>query len=397
MNRTLSIILIVLLIAVIIVALILFSKNSDLSAQLKAKERLLADLESKVTLLEKDLARVKDALGKAPRPDEVAELEDKVRKLEDELARAEKATACAEELDRLKKDLAGEKEARAGLEKELAKEKEARAGLEKEVTREKEARAGLEKELAGLKAQAPGPPVGPAEPAEPTDCTELEKQLAEKEARLGELGAQVDKLQAMVESLKAGGPGDEGKIKELLAEVQALQAELAELSGEKEKTAAELSDLKKAYETMVADLKKEIENKEVTISQIKENLSITFVDSILFESGHARITPEGRRTLTKVGQTLGGIKDRRIMIVGHTDSQNISRNWQKLFPTNWELSTARAVAVTRFFIDQGLVDPAVLEAAGRSFYAPVADNDSEEGRARNRRVEIIIAPRPAGE
>ena len=81
------------------------------------------------------------------------------------------------------------------------------------------------------------------------------------------------------------------------------------------------------------------------------------------------------------------------MVVGHTDNVPITSEYRSKFPTNWELSAARAAQVVRYFQRVNGLDPKNMEAVGRSFYDPVADNDSKEGRAQNRRVNIIIAPR----
>ena len=82
-----------------------------------------------------------------------------------------------------------------------------------------------------------------------------------------------------------------------------------------------------------------------------------------------------------------------ITVIGHTDNKPIHPDYQFKFPSNWELSSARASAVVRYFQETIGLDPESLEAVGRAFYDPIAPNDTEEGRAQNRRVEIIIAPK----
>ena len=117
------------------------------------------------------------------------------------------------------------------------------------------------------------------------------------------------------------------------------------------------------------------------------------VDRILFKTGKATITSEGAKVLRKVGKTLKNVKDKKIRVVGHTDNVKIiSKNRYYKYPSNWELSAARAARVIRFFQHKVGLDPTKMEAVGRSFYDPIASNDTPEGRAQNRRVNIIIAP-----
>ena len=89
---------------------------------------------------------------------------------------------------------------------------------------------------------------------------------------------------------------------------------------------------------------------------------------------------------------MKNIKGKKIRVTGHTDPIPIRRDYQYKFPSNWELSAARAASVVRYFQEKIDLDPKEMEAVGRSFYQPEASNDTKEGRARNRRVEILIAP-----
>jgi chemotaxis protein MotB len=116
-------------------------------------------------------------------------------------------------------------------------------------------------------------------------------------------------------------------------------------------------------------------------------LVVTVVtDQVLFGSGSAGLVGDGQRLLAVVGQALGGIPN-TIMVEGHTDSIPISTS---AFPSNWELSTARAGAVVRFFQQQVGLPAGRLQAAGFGDQRPVDTNDTEAGRARNRRVEVVV-------
>jgi chemotaxis protein MotB len=166
---------------------------------------------------------------------------------------------------------------------------------------------------------------------------------------------------------------------------------------EQTKKVAELSEIqmkqmKTTYEELISGLKDQIQNKEVTIKEFKDALSLNFVDRILFEFGKADLTPEGKKILEKVGEALKNIKGKKIRVTGHTDNVPIRRDYEFKFPSNWELSAARAASVVRYFQDNTGLDPVDMEAIGRSFYQPVASNDTDADRAQNRRVEIFIAP-----
>jgi chemotaxis protein MotB len=177
---------------------------------------------------------------------------------------------------------------------------------------------------------------------------------------------------------------------------QSLQACEKNLSEQDQKVAqraeAEMKQMKATQDKLVSELKDQIQKQEVTIKESQESLSLNFVDRILFEFGKADLTPEGEKVLKKVGEALKNIKGKKIRVTGHTDNVPIRPDYIYKFPSNWELSAARAASVVRYFQEKIDLDPKDLEAVGRSFYQPEASNDTKEGRARNRRVEILIAP-----
>jgi chemotaxis protein MotB len=162
---------------------------------------------------------------------------------------------------------------------------------------------------------------------------------------------------------------------------------------ERETKVSSASQDKTTQEALVASLKEQVQKQEVTIKEIREGLSVTLVDRILFDSGKATLKPGGEKVLGKIGETLKNIQDKRIRVVGHTDNVQIGQELRNKFPTNWELSAARAATVVRYFQEKSGLKPEDLEAVGRSFFQPVASNDAKEGRDQNRRVEIIIAPK----
>src|SRR5207253_3364522 len=104
------------------------------------------------------------------------------------------------------------------------------------------------------------------------------------------------------------------------------------------------------------------------------------------------IKPGGAAALRKVAAILRTVKDKQILVEGHTDAVDIKGELAKTYATNWELSAARATTVVRFLEDAG-VDPSNLGAAGFSKFRPVADNTTESGKSQNRRIEIVLTPK----
>lgn len=215
---------------------------------------------------------------------------------------------------------------------------------------------------------------------------ELESAGAAKDERIAELNGKLLEAVGSLERLEA-------KIMDASSTMADLRHETLELSKKARQKEIEIENVTNTYENLVADLREELDSREVRIEQIKDMISIEVVDSILFPPGMAAITPDGERVLQKVGDVLKDIEDRMVRVVGHTDNIPIRAEYRTIYPTNWELSAARACSVARFFQHRTGLPPSRLEPVGRSFYSPVAGNDTEEGRALNRRVTITIGPR----
>jgi chemotaxis protein MotB len=152
-----------------------------------------------------------------------------------------------------------------------------------------------------------------------------------------------------------------------------------------EKTA--LEQRSREYESLAASLDKEIRAGQVKLTELKGKLTVRLAEKVLFASGSATIGKEGRAALSKIAEAFRDVHGRIIRVEGHTDNVPIHT---ARFPSNWELSAARAIAVVRLLEEQK-VDPALLGAAGYGEFQPVAPNDNPEGRAENRRIEISLA------
>jgi len=133
-----------------------------------------------------------------------------------------------------------------------------------------------------------------------------------------------------------------------------------------------------------------LESRDVTISQLQGKLTVNILDRVLFDSGEAELKPDGSVVLRKVADILAQHSNLKVHVIGHTDNIPIRASARSKFASNWELSTARAIAAVRFLTESAGVDPRRLGALGYGEFRPVADNSTAEGRARNRRIAITI-------
>jgi chemotaxis protein MotB len=214
----------------------------------------------------------------------------------------------------------------------------------------------------------------------------LEKLAVENSTIKGERDNQLREKKELEQLLRTKSDTLSQNVSELRQKIATLEAENMELRKVREDKAREVSTI---YEKLLQDMKNEIAFGQVTISELRGKLSVTMEAAILFDSGRVDIKPDGLAILLKMVETLKGVKERTIRIEGHTDNMAITGALARTFPTTWELSAARAISVTRYLQRQG-VDPSLLSAAAFGGYRPVADNDTREGRARNRRIEITL-------
>ncbi len=178
----------------------------------------------------------------------------------------------------------------------------------------------------------------------------------------------------------------------LSQQVDTLNAEKASLSQASADKDAELAKLKGTYDELVGNLKNEISSGQIQVTQLKDKLTLNMVEKILFNSGQAEVKETGKKVLNKIAAALKNIQDKDVRVEGYTDNIPLSPKLQDRFPTNWELSTARATNVVRYLEEKTGFDPSRLIAAGFGQYHPISTNDTEEGRAQNRRIDIVLVP-----
>lgn len=161
---------------------------------------------------------------------------------------------------------------------------------------------------------------------------------------------------------------------------------LEDMNAEKEKA---LNELSRQADQIEKQLRVEIENGEITLKRYKTKTIINIDNSILFDSGQAMLKKKVRKSLAKIARAINKYPENNIQIEGHTDNVPIHT---EQFPSNWELSSARALAVLRFFADKTDMDPRKLSAVGYGEYHPLAPNDTKKNKRMNRRVDIVILP-----
>jgi chemotaxis protein MotB len=182
------------------------------------------------------------------------------------------------------------------------------------------------------------------------------------------------------------------KLEKLEAEKAELAAAKAELERSVQAKTGELEQLKGTADKLQAQMKEEIAKGDIRVSESGGKLRVDLVDKILFDSGEAQISKRGEGVLARVGAVLAQIDDKTIQVSGHTDNLPPSEKLTATFPSNWELSTARAVTVVRFLAEKASVPAQRMVASGYGEWSPIASNKSPQGRARNRRIEILLTP-----
>ena len=279
------------------------------------------------------------------------------------LLKVDEGEKLSRELAALKSEHARLQGIREALDRQVITLQGERNDLEKARTELKLENLSLEREIVRLKE----------------DNTELEKILQAKEDRLSKniinLRAQISELEKENEDLKQS--------------VDRLQSEAEALVRQRQE---EMNEMKSTYDDLLEGMKSEIEKGKITITQLKGKLKVNMLDEILFDSGKTTIKPEGVEVLERVGEILLNVKDRAINVEGYTDNVPIGPELARRYPTNWELSAARATNVARYLQEKIGIDPTLLSATGYGEYQPVASNEDEEGRARNRRIEIVLVP-----
>jgi chemotaxis protein MotB len=196
---------------------------------------------------------------------------------------------------------------------------------------------------------------------------------------------------------EAGRRALEERVKGLETDKVSLSESMTALAEDLQAKEAELAKLKATFDSLGDRMQAEIKKGEVRLSQNGGRIKVDLVDKVLFDSGQAELSPRGVEVLSRIAGVLSQIDDKQIQVSGHTDDAPIVNDLKERFPTNWELSAARAVNVVRFLSEKGRVPSKRLVAAGHGPYQPVAPNATPQGRAQNRRIEILLTPVLSGQ
>ena len=237
---------------------------------------------------------------------------------------------------------------------------------------------------------------------------ENDKLKKEYDALKSSYDALKDSYDALEENSSAAIAENAKKNRELLAELEAKEQELAAESTrleslkkeleERSNRVQELEDLIAAKDEAMTNLKDAIsraltdfEGKGLTVEQRDGKVYVSMENKLLFSSGSWAVGAEGRQAVEQLGNVLADNPDISILIEGHTDDVPYTGNNQ--LSGNWDLSTKRATSIVKILKENPNINAENLTAAGRGEFAPVATNETSEGRAKNRRIEVILTPK----
>jgi len=247
--------------------------------------------------------------------------------------------------------------------------------------------------------------------------SDLEKLKAERDKLAADYAATSNNLRTLQNSYNALEKNSDEALKsnmdknrELLAQLEAKEKALAAEKTRLEKISKDLKDrsdrvnelegLIAAKEASMKKLKEALskalnafEGKGLTVQQKDGKVYVSMENKLLFESGSWTVGTEGKKAVDLVGKVLGDNPDISVLIEGHTDNDKITGTIGGGVENNWDLSTKRATAIVNILAANAKVNKANLTAAGRGEYSPLMSNDSPDGKAKNRRIEIILTPK----
>lgn len=177
--------------------------------------------------------------------------------------------------------------------------------------------------------------------------------------------------------------------RELNARTISLNEQLTQVRDQNAQLAQQKRDQERLMNQMIENLKTEVSNKSVQIEMMEESLQLKAIEKLFFESGSAVVSRPGRSILARIAPTLKEANEKEIRIVGHADQIPIGEKLAEKYPSNWELSTARATAIAQILQWGYGIDPKRIVAQGVAHYRPLV-METEENRATNRVVEIIL-------
>ena len=217
------------------------------------------------------------------------------------------------------------------------------------------------------------------------EATAAKQEADAAKQQVAQLQQQVTSDDAQVAQLK-GALG--------MAQAQAITDDQKQALDDAKRALQEAQDRGKLLDDLQAKFKRMIDAGHLKVTTRHGRIVLQLHNDILFATGEAELKPDGKQAVCEVAATLRGVSLKRFQVAGHTDSEPITTETKKTYPTNWELSSARAIAVVKLLVTGG-VEPGVLSAAGYGPYDPVATNATPDGQSKNRRIEITLVPNVA--
>lgn len=291
------------------------------------------------------------------------------------------------------------------LEETLKESESARKAIAAELQGTKENLAKLQEEHEALKSRTLASTNNPDDSSDidaekqqfAEELAALIAKLAEADSRIKELSTLLAAKEAAVRripTLEAAVVEREQQIKDLTASLQSLESYILQIK----KDATELSrrrsgneEKEQTFAAVRSLLRDEMSNGEISVKEYRDKVILGMREQVLFRSGSANITRNGKKTLDRIAGVLRKIRNNQIVVEGHTDTVPFRKTARK-YRTNWDLAAARATKVVRYLEVSGRVRPELLALAGYSCYLPAAANDCAKNRRLNRRIEIAIIP-----
>lgn len=196
-------------------------------------------------------------------------------------------------------------------------------------------------------------------------------------------------LLAQLEAKEKAMAAEQARLNKLKADLDASSKRLSELEAY---IAAKDASMKKLKETLLKSLKA-FDGKGLTVHEKDGKVYVSMENKLLFQTGSWAVNAEGKTAVVEVGKVLAQNPDLSVLIEGHTDDDKITGNLGGGIESNWDLSTKRATAIVNILSENKGINKQNLTAAGRGEFAPLMSNDTQEGKAKNRRIEIILTPK----
>lgn len=350
---------------------------AELERARTAAARTVAELDG----YKKQAAAEAEAFRKKSAQDLAALKEDKAKLAADLQAARTSAAEAQAVLDAIGKSLAAEQESRRDVEGQVKKLQDRSEKLQQTLSETNTRVATIEKEkeqfaTALVEARDQG--------------KELATKLATEQVKVAILREDKQRLLSGTTTARDEIARMQSTLQQQEERLKALETEKAKLEQERAAKEAEIQRLAKVQEDLAKLFEADLAKGDIRIRQIRDRLTVSIADRLLFESGQGQVKPVGLRVLKQLADLLRTLSDKQVRIEGHTDNVPMGDKRRDKFPTNWELSTVRAANVARYLVEEAGIDRALLSSGGYADTRPVADNETEEGRKANRRIDITL-------